>query len=166
MKTLQDLVDKLNKEFHDDGCFRLSLDKYSDKYHVFYYIYRDYDGYSYELIEINRSYNTWRLGDNLSCELVDVQKVVVDFLANSNPKDWFPKKKYNIVIGIDTNTDFKTAYRKTASKGIYEVNGYTELNDLRKNQYIFTEEEIKNLKVTLPPDLSKIVDLGKVEVTN
>lgn len=154
MKTVQDLVYTLNENF--DNEFDLF-----DKENGFEFCLR-VDGAP--IIDFNSRDKSFEFQSYIEYVYGRSLNMIVNFLANSNPEDWFPKKRYNIVIGIDTNTDFKTAYRKTATKGVYEVNGSTELNDLRKNRYIFTDEEIKNLKVTLPPDLSKIVDLGKVEV--
>lgn len=39
-----------------------------------------------------------------------------------------------------------------------------EEDDLKTDRYRFTESEIKDLKATLPENMAKIVDLGKVEV--
>lgn len=55
-----------------------------------------------------------------------------------------------------------TAYRKK-SKGI-EIWDSAKENDLTLDEYIFTESEIEELKSTLPDNMAKIVDLGKVEV--
>lgn len=38
--------------------------------------------------------------------------------------------------------------------------------ELVSDQYQFTESEIEDLKATLPENMAKIVDLGKVEVND
>lgn len=153
MKTINDLVDKLNNYY--DMEFRVA---------------NTGDGYCIEddmSIYICFDNGNW---DILSCFCMlnhEIQKEIMDFVYTTDKEHWFdePEKKYNIVIGKDMTKKgerCKTAYRK-APKGI-EVWDSAKEDDLTSDRYIFTESEIEQLKVRLPENMAKIVDLGKVEV--
>lgn len=153
MKTVQDLVNRLNEFNNPTGfsisrCLDITFLKASKCRVVTFqdFIYR------------------------IENKFIDLkpheQKVIIEFLANSNPEDWFAEKKYNIIIGQDNCSPHYSAYRKMG-KGEYIVRSTADEDELKSFEYLqFTESEIEQLKLTLPTNMAKIVDLGKVEVKN
>lgn len=94
----------------------------------------------------------------------EMQKYIMDFAYSTTSKDWFPEKKYNIVIGRDSEDPIYSAYKK---RGInqYAISAMAFKGELRTHEeFQFTESEIDELKSTLSENMAKIVDLGKVEV--
>lgn len=152
MKTVQDLVNRLNEFNNPTGfsisrCLDITFLKASKCRVVTFqdFIYR------------------------IENKFIDLkpheQKVIIEFLANSNPEDWFAEKKYNIIIAKDIDSLFNRlcVYKKDSKGFIFTKDNATKI-DLSFNDYQFTESEIEELKSTLPTNMAKIVDLGKVEV--
>lgn len=155
MKTLQDLVDRLN-EFNttrfsiSKKCGHAHLeasDSCGVKYRLVYFV--DY------LYKIRRNFHMLQPYE---------QKAIIDFLANSNPEDWFAEKKYNIVLNnLEGEKIVINKYDRHSTLAIECSTGIDD-DELKLDAYIFTEKEIEQLKLTLPTNMAKIVDLGKVEV--
>lgn len=161
MKTVQDLVDGLNEIYATQGKYFIEYESCTVT-SVLYYIRNDI---RHSLAMLKPRYRTWSLCPSIGFQGIEAQHAIIDYLTNSNPEDWFAEKKYNIVIGKDVTKKgerCKTAYRK-APKGI-EVWDSAKEDDLTSDRYIFTESEIEQLKVRLPENMAKIIDLGKVEV--
>lgn len=161
MKTLQDLVDGLNDVFSTDDCFYLKYD--ADMETV--YLYRRLTDVYFELAEISKKYKSWLVGKDLYMQVGEVQKVIMNFLVKSNSDDWFvEKKKYNIIVGRSNDTrQYLTTYRRFGTEG-FTLDNATDSSKLSSSNYQLTENEIEELKSTLPTNLAQIVDLGKVEV--
>ena len=158
MKTLQDLVDGLNDVFSTDDCFYLIYDADMKTIHL----YRRLTDVYFELAEISKKYKSWLVGKDLYMQVGEVQKVIMNFLVKSNPDDWFAEKKYNIIIGKGSD-GIKNIYKKS-NEGRYLIDALADKADFNIEPYLFTENEIEELKSTLSEKLAKIVDLGKVEV--
>ena len=161
MKTVQDLVDGLNEIYATQGKYFIEYESCTVT-SVLYYIRNDI---RHSLAMLKPRYRTWSLCPSIGFQGIEAQHAIIDYLTNSNPEDWFAEKKYNIIIGEDMRTEryrYKTAYRKTP-KGI-EVWDSAKEGDFTSDRYIFTESEIEQLKVRLPENMAKIIDLGKVEV--
>ncbi|MBC6389233.1 hypothetical protein ERK14_06745 [Lactobacillus kunkeei] len=155
MKTLQDLVDRLNGINH---LKPFSIEHYYDKY----YLVVEYSiGTKNTVVEFSQL--NYRFHEDIAYLHPLEQNIIVDYLANSNPKDWFPEKKYNIIIGGSVLTTCATAYCKDG-QGKVMLDTFTSPSELKLDDYQFTESEIEELKSTLPTNMAKIVDLGKVEV--
>lgn len=87
-------------------------------------------------------------------------KDIVNYLSESDRFDWFSGKRYNIIIANCTD-GAKTYWEKDRDDFIT----FTTHDDKTKSiDFRFTESEIEELKSTLPENMAKIVDLGKVEV--
>lgn len=166
MKTLNDLVDKLNNyvEVEDGELGKYYIEQGGDKR---YYLYEQYyapdDGL---LVVFAPDYPHWIIKWDLGGVNHIDQEKIMDFIYTTDKEHWFdePEKKYNIIIGKNERKKIKTAYQKLYD-GTYIADSVEE-DDLKTDRYIFTESEIEDLKATLPDNMAKIVDLGKVEVTN
>lgn len=150
MKTVQDLVDNLNLNYDlvcrvertDNGC----------------YIENDTSCF------IHFEDGHWDIHDDFCMLHREVQKYIMDFAYTTNPNDWFGEKKYNVIVGKDTNAPIYAAYKKIMANE-YIVCSHVYKDELRNTDELqFTEKDIEELKDCLPDYLSKIIDLGKVEV--
>lgn len=153
MKTVQELIETLNCYFRsefdlfDKGCGDVDL---------------TVEGYP--VVRFNQRAKQFGLCAYIQTLSGKCLFTIIDFLANSNPDDWFPEKKYNIVIGRDSDEPRYAAYKK---RGIKQpmVSVMAFRDEIRsQEEFIFTESEIDELKSTLPENMAKIVELGKVEV--
>ncbi|MCX0325192.1 hypothetical protein NX776_00475 [Apilactobacillus kunkeei] len=160
MKTVQDLVDKLNETKEDEGIYYLS-EKHKGMFTVDYKLC----GESWSIVIFDKRAKVILLTTNKS--LMNWQEMYwISKYALEHPyKDWFPEKKYNIIIGRDSDNNHLTAYYKSTNDN---YRGYTSsfasCCDLKNKVYIFSESEVEELKSTLPENMAKIVELGKVEV--
>lgn len=158
MKTLQDLVDKLNKRSTLEEHYFTAGSKTRD-YHI---------GLGqYAIVSFNLRDRTYSFTQYITVADDKDQDLIVKYLANHTPDDWFAEKKYNIIIGQDNDDydeteKFFTAYYK--QHNAFYTNDSTREDKLSYERYIFTESEIDELKSTLPENMQKIVDLGKVEL--
>lgn len=160
MKTLNDLVEYLNYNERDV----YTLTDLENKVLIcregimgsilLMTVYKSNAGFPFE----------WHISSDFHFEQFSVQEKIMRFVINSNPNHWFdePEKKYNIIIGKNEREKIKTAYRRLYD-GTYIADSVEE-DDLKRDRYIFTESEIEDLKATLPDNMAKIIDLGKVEV--
>lgn len=99
---------------------------------------------------------------NMDCYGPEVCKEVVDFL-NQGKVEWFKENKYNIILARDYDPKrFYTAYMHWGNT--YSTNDEVKPDDLSEEDYVFTQEQIDDLKSHLPENMAKIVDLAKVEV--
>lgn len=156
MKTLQDLVDRLNRRDQLNDNFSTSGNRDRD-YSI------DINGEAiivFCLEDRNYSFTSHIVWVNDKD-----QDLIVKYLANHTPEDWFAEKKYNIIIGQDKDEadEYFTAYRKDPN-GYFSTTDEALKDELKNVEYLFTESEIEQLKSTLPTNMAKIVDLGKVEV--
>lgn len=166
MKTLNDLVDKLNNyvEVEDGELGKYYIEQGGDKR---YYLYEQYyapdDGL---LVVFAPDYPHWIINWDLGGVNHIDQEKIMDFIYNTDKEHWFdePEKKYNIVIGENVRGKLKTAYHKLRNSAY--VCSAVEEDDLKTDRFIFTESEIEDLKSKVSERSAKIVDLGKVEVTN
>lgn len=154
MKTLKDLVDKLNNYY--DMEFRVA---------------NTGDGYCIEddmSIYICFDNGNWDILIGFCMLNHEIQKEIMDFVYSTDKEHWFdePEKKYNIIVGRDLEPfaiqEWKAAYMKTAH-GVKVWHASPE-KDFINDEFIFTESEVEDLKSELPENMAKIVDLGKVEV--
>ena len=159
MKTINDLVDRLNS-YVAYGEFYIRKGK-NDNYLL---CKRYTEGEDATLFDFAKRQPYWSIHSSLGAMNNRVQKEIMDFVYNTDKDHWFDEqeKKYNIIIGENEQEKLKTAYHKLHN-GTY-VGDAVEEDDLKTDRYIFTESEIEDLKATLPDNMAKIVDLGKVEV--
>ncbi|MFY1048606.1 hypothetical protein ACOMA7_00610 [Apilactobacillus sp. 1-1-2] len=162
MKTLQDLVDKLNETNENEGIYYLS-EKHKGMFTVDYKLINEswsisiFDKLNKKiLLTTNKITLNWK-------EMYWISKYVLEHPY----EDWFPEKKYNIIIGEDSDGYHLTAYYKSTNDNYRgHTSSLVSYSDLKSKTYIFSESEIEKLKSTLPTNMAKIVDLGKVEVTD
>lgn len=156
MKTLQDLVDRLNGINH---LKPFSIEHYYDKY----YLVVEYSMVTKNTV-VEFSQLNYCFHEDIAYLHPIEQNIVVDYLANSNTSDWFAEKKYNVIVGTDTNAPIYAAYKKIMANE-YIVCSHVYKDELRNTDELqFTEKDIEELKSTLPTNMAKIVELGKVEV--
>lgn len=159
MKTINDLVAKLNS-YVAYGEFYIGKGK-NDNYLLYA---------RNELVEDSTVFDFakgqpyWSIYPPLGAMHNQIQEDIMNFVYTTDKEHWFdePEKKYNIIIGEDEQGKLKTAYKKF-SNGTY-IGDAAEEDDLKTDRYRFTESEIEDLKATLPENMAKIVELGKVEV--
>lgn len=163
MKTnnglVKGLVNELNGLF-GYGDFYIEKDDEMDSYTLYMKALGTVGG----LIELSKEYKSWIALPSFGLASADVQKNIMDFIYTTDKDHWFdePEKKYNIIIGEDVGKKWKSAYRKLDDDiGVMDT---VKPEALTLAKYIFTESEIEDLKATLPDNMAKIVDLGKVEV--
>ena len=159
MKTVQDLVDRLNRSDQLNDNFSTSGSRDRD-YSI------DINGE--EIILFSLKDRTYSFTSYIAWVNDEDQDLIVKYLANHTPDDWFAEKKYNIIIGRDSkktmyDNQVVTTYRKNGLNDFF-VNDNTHNSQLSDYDYQFTESDIEQLKSTLPTNMAKIVDLGKVEV--
>lgn len=160
MKTVQDLVDYLNQYFSEEGHYRIDYRDYDNTFEIC----SENDCGEYDLVEIDSKDRNWLLERDIGYQLSEVQHTIVNFLINSYPDDWFPEKRYNIIVGKDSNAPIYSAYKKPMDNE-YIVSSHVFKDEFRNDDELqFTEKDIEDLKDSLPDYLHEIVDLGKVEV--
>lgn len=163
MKTnnglVKGLVNELNGLF-GYGDFYIEKDDEMDSYTLYMKALGTVGG----LIELSKEYKSWIALPSFGLASADVQKNIMDFIYTTDSNHWFdePEKKYNIIIGEDMSGNFKTVYYKAGN--VVDVTDTAGEYELVSDQYQFTESEIEALKATLPENMAKIVELGKVEV--
>ena len=157
MKTLQDLVDRLNGINH---LKPFSIEHYYDKY----YLVVEYSmGTKNTVVEFSQL--NYRFHKDISYLDPIEQNIIVDYLANSSINDWFAEKKYNILIAHNYMLDARHNVYMVWSKGEHGFfAGLVQEYELNEEEYLFTESEIDELKSILSNNMAKIVELGKVEV--
>lgn len=161
MKTINDLVNKLNNGVAY-GEYYIAKGKHEN-----YLLRASYEAGEYVTIfEFAKKQPYWNIYSGLAAKNNKVQKEIMDFVYTTDKEHWFdePEKKYNIVIGKDMSGNFKTVYYKVGN-GV-DVTDTAGEYELVSDQYQFTESEIEDLKATLPENMAKIIDLGKVEVND
>lgn len=163
IRRLQELTDYLNRKYF---CIPplFSISKYDEKNVI---KYNDFNIISF-------TKDGWHIEEGLGTLNSEIQNIVVNYANRTSVEDWFySEKKYNIIVGLSYEDDEVTAYYKT-EKEVW-LNEFDEVmclatfvskNDLKRDEYMFTEQEITTLKLSLPENMQKIVDLGKVEVKN
>lgn len=155
MRTLKDLVDRLNRGHQLNDNFRTSGNRESD-YSI--------DLNRNEIILFSLKDRTYSFTSYISWVNDKDQDLIVNYLANHTPDDWFEEKKYNIIIGKDSHSPIYAAYKKPTDNE-YIVSSHVFKDELINDDELqFTEQDIKKLKECLPDYLNKIIDLGKVEV--
>lgn len=159
MKTIQDLVKKLN-QYGAYGEYYIKKGKHDN-----YLLYKRYtEGEDATLFEFAKKQPYWSIHPSLGVMHNQVQEDIMDFIYTTDSNHWFdePEKKYNIIIGEDAGHNWQSAYKKCRFGA--KVNDAVREEDLLLDDYQFTESEIKELKSGLPENMAKIIDLGKVEV--
>lgn len=161
IRRLQELTDYLNRKyfcmpplFSISECDEKNVIKYND----------------FNIISFAK--DGWHIEAGLGTLNSDIQNIVVNYANRTSVKDWFySEKKYNIVVGLSYGDDEVTAYHKTEKEVWYNefdevmcLSTFVSKNDLKRDEYMFTEQEITTLKLSLPENMQQIVDLGKVEV--
>lgn len=165
MKTLEDLVNKLNEIFNYGKFVIRRVDDMDNLYVSRAYPKGD-DIFYKDLFEYDYKIKGWLLCPELAEFNGAVQKIVVDFLSEFRKEGYeylYQKKKYNIVIGEGECVGTVAAYC-AMDDDVYVVDNRTEPEQLKDGAYQFTEEEIDNFKIKLSNKFAEIVDLGKVEV--
>lgn len=157
----QELVDYLNRKF---SCMPPTFSVLEqDEIRIV-----QYD----DLHVISFSKDGWHIEDSFSMFNSEIQKIIVDYANRTTVEDWFySEKKYNIVVGLSYKDEGVTAYHKTEKEVWYNefdevacLDAFASKDDLKRKEYIFTESDIIALKLSLPENMAKIVDLGKVEI--
>lgn len=116
----------------------------------------------------------WHIENDFGMLNSEIQKIIINYANRTSAKDWFiPQKRYNIIVGPSYKEDNVTAYYKTEREewlnvfaDIMCLDAFASATDLTREEYKFTEQEIKELKSTLPENMAEIVELGKVEIKN
>lgn len=147
--------DELNKVLKKDGMY---LSPVGDgTFNDFFYVLNEgcivveFDGVDFIFSrDYSRGY-----GEKILAALIDY--------ANTPIEERKPKPQlYNIIIAQDNNSTLETCY--TAWKNYagceFETSDAVEWNDLKAEEYQFTQKEIDLLKKELPDNQKKIVDLG------
>ena len=166
MKTIKEFVEELNEDSSSRNKY--TPFDYGEKEGDHFYIYFEDD----PIVMFDKEYGDYAILTTFSRVLRYYQHLIVEYLAESDENSWFPKsKKYNIIVGWSYKDDGVTAYYKTEKEMWYNefddvtcLNAFVTKDELNRDEYMFTEEEIEELKATLPENMAKIVDLGKVEV--
>lgn len=160
IKTLQDLVDRLNEIYATQGKYIIEYEGCTGTLSL-YYIRNDI---RHSLALLKPRYRTWSLFPSIGFQGIEAQHAIIDYLTNSNPSDWFAEKKYNIVLhNLDGEKIVINKYDRHSTLAIECSTGIDD-DELKLDAYIFTKQEIEELKSTLPTNMAKIVELGKVEV--
>ena len=155
MRTLKDLVDRLNRGDQLNDNFRTSGNRESD-YSI--------DLNRNEIILFSLKDRTYSFTSYISWVNDKDQDLIVKYLANHTPDDWFAEKKYYIAVGMYDSTS-KLIYYKKDNTLDFTLRTMIDFDEkYLEDEDIFTENEIEELKSTLPENMQKIVDIGKVEV--
>ncbi|MDN2612985.1 hypothetical protein [Apilactobacillus sp. EABW-1NA] len=163
MKTIKDLVNKLNN-YVAYGEFYIRKGKNNN-----YLLYaRNESSDDSTVFDFAKQQPYWSIYPRLGSMHNQVQEDIMDFVYNTDKDHWFdePEKKYNIIVGKELEPSaiqkWESAYMKTEC-GLSVRLALSE-RDFIKDEFIFTESEIEELKYNLPENMAKIVDLGKAEV--
>ena len=161
MKTINDLVDKLNS-YGDYGEYYIRKDKAEEYLLCKRYMY----GIDPILLAFAKKQPYWDIYVDFGAMDNRVQKEIMDFIYTTDSNHWFDEqeKKYNIIIGEDMSGNFKTVYYKAGN--VVDVTDTAGEYELVSDQYQFTESEIEELKSKVSENSAKIIDLGKVEVND
>ena len=160
IKTLQDLVDKLNENYPEQGKYIISHENNTGVF-IIGCIRNDI---RHDLVAMSSSDHEWSLWASIAYQVSEAQHAIIDYLANSNPEDWFAEKKYNIVLNnLEGEKIVINKYDRHSTLAIECSTGIDD-DELKLDAYIFTEKEIEQLKLILPTSMAKIVELGKVEI--
>lgn len=168
MKTLNDLVDKLNNyvEVEDGKLGKYYIEQGGDKR---YYLYEQYyapdDGL---LVVFAPDYPHWIINWDLGGVNHIDQEKIMDFIYTTDSNHWFDgqEKKYNIIISKNPSLKVAVAYFKPNNDTSLKINESATQDDLKDGSYQFTDDEIEKLKKAGNSTFNQFVDLGKVEVTN
>ena len=158
MKTVQDLIDMLNVTIEDEGVYYLT-EKHKGIFAVDYKLMSE----SWSIAIFDKPNKTILLTTNKNIMNWKEMYWISKYALEHPYEDWFAEKKYNIIIGGSVLTTCATAYCKNG-QGKVMLDTFTSPSELKLDDYQFTESEIEELKSTLPTNMAKIVDLGKVEV--
>lgn len=115
---------------------------------------------------INAEDFSWKLGGLFGGHESEIHHLVFEFLFKVHAYKEAKDKRYNVIIGKgvnDVGTEINIAYRKWGG-GTFTTNNDVCEVDLSTPQYQFSEDDIEDLKETLPDNMVDIVELGKVEV--
>lgn len=161
IRRLQELTDYLNRKFRCMPPTFSVLEQ--DEIRIV-----QYD----DLHIISFSKDGWHIEESFSILNSEIQKIIVNYANRTSVKDWFySEKKYNIIVGLSYGDDEVTAYHKTEKEvwlnefdEVMCLDTFVSKNDLKRDEYMFTEQEITTLKLSLPENMQQIIDLGKVEV--
>lgn len=163
MKTINDLVDRLNS-YGAYGEFYIRKGK-NDNYLL---CKRYTEGGDATLFDFAKGQPYWSIYPSLGAMHNQVQKDIMDFVYTTDKEHWFdkPEKKYYIAVGMYDRTS-KLIYFKNDNALDFKLRTMIDFDEKHlQEDDIFTESEIEQLKATLPENMAKIVDLGKVEVKN
>lgn len=161
MKTINDLVKKLNI-FFGYGDFYIDKDNEKNSYTLCV----NHLGSYYELVDFDKEYKDWIVETKFGLVPAEIQKEIMDFIYTTDKDYWFdePEKKYYIAVGMYDRTS-KLIYFKNDNALDFKLRTMIDFDEKHlQEDDIFTESEIEQLKSTLPDNMAKIVDLGKVEV--
>lgn len=160
MKTINDLVDKLNASF-DYADFYIDRDDEAETYTI----YMGMPDHTYNVIELIKD-GRWIAEPSFGLVPVDVQKDIMDFIYTTDSNHWFDgqEKKYNIIISENPILKVAVAYFKPNNDTSLKINESATQDDLKDGSYQFTDDEIEKLKKAGNSTFNQFVDLGKVEV--
>lgn len=159
MKTVQDLIDKLNETKEDEGFYYLS-EKHKGMLTVDYRMGNE----SWSIAVFDKLNKVILLTTNKSLMNWEEMYWISKYALEHPYDDWFEEKKYNIIIGKDSHSPIYAAYKKPIDNE-YIVSSHVFKDELRNDDELqFTEKDVEELKDCLPDYLSKIIDLGKTEV--
>lgn len=163
MKTINDLVKKLNS-YVAYGKFYIKKGK-NDKYILYV---RNKVGEDSTVFDFAKEQPYWSIYPPLGSMHNQVQEDIMDFIYNTDSNHWFdePEKKYYIAVGMYDRTS-KIIYFKNDNELDFKLRTMIDFDEKHlEDDDIFTESEIEQLKSTLPENMAKIVELGKVEVND
>lgn len=157
MKTIKEFVEELNEDSSSRN--KCTPFDYGEEEEYNFYIYFG----DYSVVMFDKEYDNYYICKDFYRMLNYYQQLIVEYLANTDKTDWFPEKKYNIIIGESRHPYYyQTAYQK-CENGRFMIQDAYDVN-FASDEFQFTEKEIEELKATLPANMASIVDLGKVEV--
>ncbi len=164
MKTLQDLVDELNKSSEPAMLFYIS-DVFLELPTIICCLY----GYYWELVRFDEDDEVHILPEfnNMSN---DIKEPILSYLIKHRPQDWFEEeKRYKVIISQSISSSYEETYTvlcKEYKDGYFKFKTIllSESELTNKPEYVFTETQIEDVKSYLPENMRKIIDLGKVEV--
>lgn len=158
LKTIEQLVNYLNKDEKRNDLFQIievnkckrQLIKRGAEYVTFY---------------VN---GKWRIERNFPSLPDDKQRTIISFLTDKGIKyDWFKETEYNIIIGHNYALDnCEKAFAVWRKNGNDFIAGWVFEGELNDEPFKFTLGEIEALKETQSENVQKMIDLGKVEVTD
>lgn len=164
MKTLQDLVDELNKSSEPAMLFYIS-DVFLELPTITCCLYGDY----WELVRFDEDDEVHILPEfnNMSN---DIRGPILSYLIKHRPQDWFEEeKRYKVIISQNVSSSDEEETYTVLCKEYKDGHFKCKTISLRKPdltnapEYVFTETQIEDIKSYLPANMQKIIDLGKVE---